>query len=107
MHNKFWRKYSFAIVYSLIPLNLMNLQLLFFENINAGSRGISLVFAIGSLFSLFELNSIMASINSEAHKSYKSMFKLLLDIKSNMKLSIKIKVFIIYYLQLIIELSNV
>jgi len=106
MHNKFWRKYSFAMVYSLIPCNLMNLQQLFFEDINIGIRGLALVFAIGTLFELFRLNSIMASINSEASKSYKFLFKLFLDMKSNMNLSIKIKVFILYYLQLITEFIN-
>jgi hypothetical protein len=96
MHNKFWRKYSFAIVYTFIPCNLMNLQQLFFENINIGFRGLAFILGMGTLFSLFRLNSIMASINREANKSYKFMFKLLLDIKSDMKLSIKIKVYIIY-----------
>jgi hypothetical protein len=95
MHNDFWRKYSFTIIYTIIPCSLMNLQHLFFENINIGIRGLLLVFAIGALFSLFELNLLMASINREAQKSYTFLLKVLLDVKSNMKLSIRIKVFVI------------
>jgi len=97
IYNKFWKKYSFTIVYSLIPCNLMSLQQLFYEDINIGVRGLAIVFTIGTLFSLFQLNSIMASINTEASKSYKFLFKLLLNIKSNVNISIKIKVFIILF----------
>jgi hypothetical protein len=92
LHNKFWKYYSFAITYTLIPTNLMTLQQVFFEDIMIPILILAIIFLVVFLSSQVMLNSITASVNSEASNSYKILIRLYLDSSSYMKLKDRIKV---------------
>jgi hypothetical protein len=91
-YNRFWSKYYFALNYTIIPFNLLALQLIFFED-NALMVLISAtIFVILSMFSHFMLNSITASVNAEAGNSFKYLNKLFMSKNSILSVRSKIKV---------------
>jgi len=92
IHNKFWRKYSFAMTYSLFPMNLLVLHTLLFEELVEYLFILGLTFTIPTLVSQFMLDSVTALVNKESSKSYKILFKFYLDKNMKIKLSNKIKV---------------
>jgi len=92
VHNKFWKKYLFIITYTLIPINLMLLHQLFFEDLMIAIYILSLSFVITTLLSQYMINSMTASINIEASKSYKYLINFYLEKNINIKLTNKIKV---------------
>jgi hypothetical protein len=92
VHNKFWKYYSFTITYTLIPINLMALQQVFFEDIMISMLILVIILLIVFLSSQVMLNSITASINKEASNSYKILIRLYLDSNSYIKFKDRIKV---------------
>jgi hypothetical protein len=92
LHNKFWKYYSLAITYVLIPINLMTLQQIFFEDIMIPILILATIFLVVFLSSQVMLNSITASINKEASNSYKILIRLYLDSNSYIKFKDQIKV---------------
>lgn len=91
-YNRFWSKYYFVLNYTLIPFNLLALQLIFFED-NALMVLISaIIVVISSMFSHFMLNSITASVNGEAGNSFKYLNKLFMSENSILSIRSKIKV---------------
>jgi len=93
-HNKFWKKYYFAMNYALIPFNLMVLQQIFFENLPLHSLISLSSLAVGYLISFLVLNLVTASVNREVSKSYKNLYKLYILIVSLRFTNVKIKVFL-------------
>ena len=75
MFNKFWRKYLFTIYYFLTPVNLIAVQLIFFEPEVHIMLKVTLISFLTSsiLFNLF-FNLFTASINVEFNKSYRLLF---------------------------------
>jgi hypothetical protein len=99
LHNKFWSKYLFAMTYTIIPINLMVLQQILFEDLLLASFYFMIFFEIFWLFSHLMINSITASINKESSNSYKYLFKFYVDSNPNIGFKNKIKVsFEIYFL---------
>ena len=77
INNKFWKKYYFAINYTLIPFSLLCLHQLLFENLNLlAFLIIFIAFLCQFCFHLI-FNLMTASINNEAKKSYKILIKIL------------------------------
>jgi hypothetical protein len=92
LYNKFWQKYYFSLIYTLIPMNLVLLQLILFEEqILAMFLGM-LSFFMGTIISHLMFNLMTASINSEASKSYKSLLELYLKTNSLLNMRRKLKV---------------
>jgi hypothetical protein len=91
-YDQFWKKYTFALTYSLIPINLMAIQQLFFEELPLAKFGAELNTIVGLLVSHILLNLLMASINKESKKSFKYLLRFYNQIKSNLRLRSKIKV---------------
>jgi hypothetical protein len=90
--NRFWSKYYFALTFTIIPINLLTLQLIFFED-NALMVLISAtIFVILSMFSHFMLNSITALVNAEAGNSFKYLNKIFISKNSILSIRSKIKV---------------
>jgi hypothetical protein len=92
LYNKFWQKYYFSLTYTLIPMNLILLQLILFEEQIVPLFCVSLSTCLGTIFSHFMFNLITSSINSEASKSNKSLLKMYLKTNSLLKANRKIKV---------------
>jgi len=98
-YNKFWKTYYLTINYTLIPLNLLMLQQILFEESNIPTR-----FALCSIFSLFLglhliLNSIIASVNKVSSKSCKILQNFTLNSISLLNTKHKIKVLIVYFIK--------
>jgi hypothetical protein len=81
LYNKFWQKYYFGLTYTLIPMNLILLHIILFEEQMLFLLCADILFFLGTIISHFIFNLITASINSEASKSYKSLLQMYL--KSN------------------------
>jgi hypothetical protein len=75
-YDKFWRKYYFILCYTIIPLNLMFLQQLLFYNLIITSVITITSIIIGLILSHIILNLITASVNKNASKSHKYLFKI-------------------------------
>ncbi len=90
LYNKFWQKYYLSLAYTLIPINLMGLQILLFEDQIISVFCITLSFFSVTIISHFMLNLMTASINSEASKSYKSLIEMYL--KTNYLINTKRKI---------------
>jgi hypothetical protein len=78
LYNKFWQKYYFALTYTLIPMDLVILQLILFEEQILPLFCVTLSFFLVTIISHLMFNLMTASINSEASKSYKSLLKMYL-----------------------------
>ena len=94
-YNKFWKKYYFAILYTIIPVNLMYFHQYFFEILYTGTRlGIVRV-SIGSIVCFFGLNLMTASVNKESLVTYKKFNTLYLKKNSTFNIITKRKVLFI------------
>jgi hypothetical protein len=91
-YNKFWKIYYFAIPYTLIPLNLMLLQQILFEDLNIFNYLSYSSTSIGCLGLHLTLNLITASVYKESAKSYKLLHEFYLNSKSKLNIKHKIKV---------------
>ncbi len=90
--NNFWQKYYFSITYTLIPINLLLLQLVLFEELLLPLFCVTIIFNFGSMASHLMFNSITASINSEALRTYKSLEKIYLKMNFSLNTRRKLKV---------------
>jgi hypothetical protein len=88
----FWQKYYFSFTYTLIPVNLLVLQLILFEEQIIPLFIFNVSFFSGSIASHFIFNLITASINSEASKSHKLLAEFYLKFNSLHNTRRKIKV---------------
>jgi hypothetical protein len=102
-YNKFWKHYFFAFNYVLIPIYLLLLQQIIFEEINFPVF-ITLLFGLmGSIGANLTINSLTASINKESSKSYKSLHNFYLKLIPLLNTKRKIKVSFRYYLWLLLK----
>jgi hypothetical protein len=103
LYNKFWKHYFFAINYTLIPLYLLVLQQIIFEEINFPVFITLFSGLIGSLGTHLMINSLIASINKESSKSYKSLHNFYIKLIILLNPKRKIKVYFLYYLWLLFK----
>jgi hypothetical protein len=96
-YNKFWKNFYFTINYTLIPMNLMLLQQLLFEDLMLITFIMNLIFSVGYSLTHFVLNHLTASINREASKSHKYLQKLIIKILSSNDRKRKLKVIYFFY----------
>ncbi len=92
LYNKFWQKYYFSLTYTLIPINLLILQLILFEEQILPLLLVSVLFFLGTIGSHFIFNLMSASINSEALKSFKALIQMYRETNSLLNTNRKIKV---------------
>jgi hypothetical protein len=92
LYNKFWQKYYFVLTYTLIPMNLLVLQLMLFEDLKLPVLWTAIAFFLGTIASHLIFNSITASINSEALKSHKALVQIYLKMNYSLNIKRKIKV---------------
>ncbi len=92
-YDKFWKSFFFALTYTIIPLNLMLLQQLLLDDIMPITVVIYSLFGIMYLISHIVLNLISASVNKNATKSHKFLFRFQTKFLSliNVKQKIKVK----------------
>jgi hypothetical protein len=74
-YDKFWKTFYFTLIYTLKPMNPMLLQQLLLDYIVFAAILICSVFVIIYLMSHIVLNLISASVNMNASKSHKFLFK--------------------------------
>jgi hypothetical protein len=91
-HNKFWRKYFFVLTFTLLPLNLSDIQQMVFSELPLIIFIFMIFFCIGSLIAHYMINLVTASVNREARKSHKLLFKFYVENNRSMNLNQKIKV---------------
>ncbi len=91
-YDKFWKKFYFAFAYTIIPMNLMLLQQLLFDDLILTAILIASMTVIIFLFSHIVLNLISASVNKNALKSNNSLFKFQTKFSSIINVRQKIKV---------------
>jgi hypothetical protein len=94
-YNKFWKSFYFTLTYTIIPINLMLLQQLLLDDIVFTEFLIYSLLVIIYLFSHIILNLISASVNKNASKSHKFLFKFQTQFLSLINVIQKIKVLII------------
>jgi hypothetical protein len=94
-YNKFWKSFYFTLTYTIIPINLMLLQQLLLDDIIFTAFLIYSLLVIIYLFSHIILNLISASVNKNASKSHKFLFKFQTQFLSLINVRQKIKVLII------------
>ncbi len=92
LYNKFWQKYYFFLTYTLIPFNLIFLQLIIFENQILPLLCVTILIFLTTIISHLMFNIMTASINSEASKSYKSLLEMYLKTNSLLNIKRKMKV---------------
>jgi hypothetical protein len=92
LYNKFWQKYYFSLTYTLIPISLLLMQLLLFEEQILPLFFVTLSSVLLTITSHLMFNLISASINSEASKSFKALLKIYLKTDSLLNTKRKIKV---------------
>jgi hypothetical protein len=97
-YNKFWKHYFFAINYILIPIYLLVLQQIIFEETNFPVFITSFSGFIVSVGTHLTINSLAASINKESSKLYKSLHNFYLKLIPSLNTKRKIKVYFRYYL---------
>lgn len=91
-YNKFWKIYYFAITYTLIPLNLMLLQQILFEDSNIFNCIAYSSTLIGFLGLHLILNLMTASVYKESAKSHNFLHEFYLNSLSLLNINRKIKV---------------
>jgi hypothetical protein len=94
-YNKFWKSFYFTLTYTIIPINLMLLQQLLLDDIVFTAFLIYSLVVIIYLFSHIILNLISASVNKNASKSHKFLYKFQTQFPSLINVRQKIKVLII------------
>jgi hypothetical protein len=92
LYNKFWQKYYFSLTYTLIPMNLIVLELILFEEQILPLFIVCLLCFFVAIVSHLMFNLMTASINSEALKSYKSLLEIYLKANSLLNTNRKMKV---------------
>jgi hypothetical protein len=92
-YNKFWKNFYFTLTYTIIPMNLMLLQQLLFDDIMVTSILLYSLLAIIYLISHIMLNLISASVNKNALKSHKFLFKFQTKFLSLINVKQRIKVY--------------
>jgi hypothetical protein len=92
LYNKFWQKYYFSLTYTLIPINLLVLQLILFEDLMLPLLWPLITLFFGTFSSQMMFNLITASINSEASKSYKALVQIYDQMNYTLNIKRKIKV---------------
>jgi hypothetical protein len=90
--NKFWKSFFFALTYTIIPINLMLLQQILFDDIMPTTILLYSLFANIYLFSHIMLNLISASVIKSASKSNKFLFRFQTKFLSTINFSKRIKV---------------
>lgn len=75
-YNAFWSKYYLALNYTIIPLNLVCLQQIFFENIEFLIWLCTTLFAITLIVLHISLNVMTAAVNKESTISYNYITKM-------------------------------
>jgi hypothetical protein len=91
-YDKFWKKFYFVLTYTIIPINLMFLQQLLFDDLILAAILIASMVVIIFLFSHIILNLVSASINTNALKSHKFLFKFQTKFLSSINVRQRIKV---------------
>jgi hypothetical protein len=91
-YNKFWKIYYFAITYTLIPVNLMLLQQIIFEDLPITDYLVCSSLLIGYLGLHLILNLMTASVYKESAKSHKYLYEFYLNSISLLNIKSKIKV---------------
>jgi hypothetical protein len=94
-YDKFWRRFYFALTYTIIPINLMFLQQILFDDLILTAILMASMAVIIYLFSHIILNLISASINASASKSHKFLFEFQTKFLSKINVRQRIKVLII------------
>jgi hypothetical protein len=74
-YDKFWKNFYFALTYTIIPINLMLLQQLLFDDIKLTTILMYSLFTVIYLISHIVLNLVSASVNKNASKSHKFLFR--------------------------------
>jgi hypothetical protein len=92
LYNKFWQKYYFSLTYTLIPINLLMLQLILFEEQILPLLFALISFLLGTIGSHFIINLMSASINSEASKLFEALLQMYRKTNSLLNTNRKIKV---------------
>lgn len=90
--NLFWKRYYFALIYTITPTNLVVLHQLLFESVYPATRLSLFGFLFISLLSHITLNSITASVHEESKISFKAFQKLYLRMNSSFNPRRKLKV---------------
>ncbi len=70
-YNTFWSKFYFIITYTLIPINLIAIQQIFFEDLNVLLLITHILVVSASLSYHLFLNIMSASINKDSFISFK------------------------------------
>jgi hypothetical protein len=92
LYDMFWQKYYFCLTYTLIPINLLFLQLILFEDLMQPLLWPLVTFFFGTFSSQMMFNLITASINSEASKSHKALVQIYDKMNYSLNIKRKIKV---------------
>ena len=92
IYNSFWRKYYFAVNYTMILLNLIFLQLILFENMPTIIKIMLVISCVCAIGAHMACNSVISSINTESKNCYKSLFELYFETNRLMNTRTKIKV---------------
>jgi hypothetical protein len=90
--NLFWKRYYFALIYTITPTNVIVLHQLLFESVYPATRLSLFGFLFISLLSYITLNSITASVHKETKISFKAFQKLYLRMNSSFNPRRKLKV---------------
>jgi hypothetical protein len=92
-YDKFWKNFYFVLTYTIIPINLMFLQQLLLDDIVFTGILLYSMLAIVYLTSHTILNLISASVNKNALKSHKCLFKFQTKFLSLINVKQRIKVY--------------
>ncbi len=92
-YDKFWKSFYFVLTYTIIRINLMLLQQLLFDDIILTAILIYSMGVIIFLKSHIVLNLISASVNKNALKSHKFLFKFQTKFLSLISVKQRIKVY--------------
>jgi hypothetical protein len=91
-YDKFWKSFYFVLTYTIIPMNLMLLHLILFDDMVFTAILIFSMAVIIYLFSHIILNLISAFVNKNALKSHKFIFKFQTKFLSSINVRQRIKV---------------
>jgi hypothetical protein len=94
-YDKFWKRFYFVVTYTIIPINLMFLQQILFDDIILTAILLASMVVIIFIFCHIILNLISAAINTNASKSHKFLFKFQIKFLSSINVRQRIKVLII------------
>jgi hypothetical protein len=91
-YDKFWKSFYFVLTYTIIPINLMLLQQLLLDDIILTAVLIYSMLVIIYSVSHIVVNLISASVNKNALKSHKFLFKFQTKFLSSINVKQRIKV---------------